>query len=159
MRALTNGKYEMRSYVNTCNGVILLAKKEIPFYALGADTGEQPRTVLSGLDYKIKQQSLYLDGVIYLLGIHDSIVSAFDIINDETVTSIDLPGEQRRIQLVHYKLPSRLDGVAGFVTVGEHPGNSKHASSKLMEMSVVVTEPEPEPSAATLNLVIIVTAA
>uniref|UniRef100_A0A0E0KUJ6 F-box associated beta-propeller type 3 domain-containing protein n=1 Tax=Oryza punctata TaxID=4537 RepID=A0A0E0KUJ6_ORYPU len=167
MRALTNGKYKNESYVNTCNGVILLAKKkktpsgsfilwnpaiaddemeltileglqnksktyklllcrlkslsskvpgghrtfyhcaELVVYTLGAGAGEQARTVLSGLDTKIKRQSLYLDGTIYLLDAEDSIVFAFDV-DDETVTTIDLPGERSR---------------------------TKHANSKLMEMS------------------------
>jgi F-box interacting protein len=184
MRALTDGRYENKSYVNTCNGVILLAMKkktpsrsfilwnpaiaddekkltipeglqdngeyyvaglgygrrsktyklllcrlkclsskgpggcrifyrcaELVVYTLGAGAGagagDQPRTVLSGLDTKIKRQSLYLDGTIYLLDAEDSIVFAFDV-DDETVTAIDLPGER---------------------------SITKHASSKLMEMS------------------------
>ncbi|RLM74060.1 uncharacterized protein C2845_PM15G20230 [Panicum miliaceum] len=60
-----------------------LYSKELLVYTLGG-AQEQPRSLMS----------LYLDGIIYIL--HDcttSVVIAFDV-DDETVTTIDMPGER-----------------------------------------------------------------
>uniref|UniRef100_A0A0D9W8U1 F-box associated beta-propeller type 3 domain-containing protein n=1 Tax=Leersia perrieri TaxID=77586 RepID=A0A0D9W8U1_9ORYZ len=92
------------------HGKIFYHCEELVVYTLGAAAaGEQPRTVLSGLDNKIKHsRSTWTARVIYLLYADDSIVFAFDV-DDETVTPIDLPGH--------------------------HSRNNKHARSRLMEMS------------------------
>ncbi|TVU15951.1 hypothetical protein EJB05_39495, partial [Eragrostis curvula] len=63
-----------------------------------SNTENQPqlRTVLSdNLDAGISHESLYLDGTIYLL--HVEKLFAFDV-DDETVTTIDLPGEGARLE-------------------------------------------------------------
>ncbi|KAK3145667.1 hypothetical protein QOZ80_3BG0255860 [Eleusine coracana subsp. coracana] len=64
--------------------------KELLVYELG----ESPalRTVLSDglLNGEISKKSLYIDGVIYLLHIYNSVILAFDV-DDETVTTIHAP--------------------------------------------------------------------
>ncbi|CAN6297286.1 unnamed protein product [Urochloa humidicola] len=75
---------------------ILRSPKELLVYDLGG-AGEQPRLRAlpssKGLDGEIiNGESLYIDGTIYLLNIHNSTILAFDV-DDETVTTIDLPGK------------------------------------------------------------------
>uniref|UniRef100_A0A0D9X974 F-box domain-containing protein n=1 Tax=Leersia perrieri TaxID=77586 RepID=A0A0D9X974_9ORYZ len=74
---------------------------------------EQPRTVLAGLGGDtIRCRSLYLDGMVYLLIVDKGTVLAFDV-DDETITSTNLPGKR---------------------VVGSETG-SLHLKSELMEMS------------------------
>lgn len=74
--------------------------KELLVYALGGGAGEQPRLRalqvpegMEGVDGRISGESLYMDGTIYLLHIDKSVILAFDV-DDETVATIDLPGER-----------------------------------------------------------------
>ncbi|GJN22873.1 hypothetical protein PR202_gb10477 [Eleusine coracana subsp. coracana] len=118
MRSLAGATYHNRRYVNTCNGVVLLSgeqkpntcvlwnpavadeEKEVtvpvlhPKELLVYELGESPalRTVLSDglLNGEISKKSLYIDGVIYLLHIYNSVILAFDV-DDETVTTIHAP--------------------------------------------------------------------
>uniref|UniRef100_A0A0E0LWA5 F-box domain-containing protein n=1 Tax=Oryza punctata TaxID=4537 RepID=A0A0E0LWA5_ORYPU len=65
---------------------------ELVVYSLGGGAAEQPRTVLAGLDDdKIRRRSLYMDGT--LLNADKETLLAFDV-DDETITSIALPGER-----------------------------------------------------------------
>uniref|UniRef100_J3M0X0 F-box associated domain-containing protein n=1 Tax=Oryza brachyantha TaxID=4533 RepID=J3M0X0_ORYBR len=136
MRALTVGRYWMKKYVNTCNGVILLAEKmesskSFILWNPAIADGEKDETIhasllemdyrVAGLGYGRRSKTFKLllcrnlrmnckgppgpRKPIYHCTQLDSIVFAFNV-DDETVTSIDLPGE--------------------------HSGS---ASSKLMEMS------------------------
>ncbi|CAO2036304.1 unnamed protein product [Urochloa humidicola] len=55
----------------------------------------QLRTIAStGVDRENhNEESLYLDGVVFVLDVDKSVILAFDV-DDETITTIDLPGEQ-----------------------------------------------------------------
>lgn len=185
IRALAGGRYLKKKYVNTCNGIVLLASEitknspttkcvlwnpavadddkevavpcqskgsyrilglgygrrsktyklllsrrcrldceppekmysnELLVYRLGTGGAEeQPRSVMvlpeGTMCGGIIQESLYMDGTIYLL--HDfqsTLILAFDV-DDETVTTIDVPGER------------------------DPDSRSGHARSKLMVMS------------------------
>ncbi|OEL32928.1 hypothetical protein BAE44_0006054 [Dichanthelium oligosanthes] len=150
MRALVGPMYLEKRYVNTCNGVVLLAGKPRPTTCvlwnpaladeekevtvpvsvrddcaiLGLGYGPWSKTYklllthrriaedaldsdpliarfpraaglcTRWLDGRISGESLYIDGTIYLL--HDRLdrpaILAFDV-DDETVTTIDLPGD------------------------------------------------------------------
>jgi F-box interacting protein len=184
MRALTGGRYLRKQYINSCNGIVLLAgekkskrptcvlwnpavadddkevavpcpwkgfyrilglgygrrsktyklllwrrwstiieseppkktySKELLVYTLGGAQQEQPRSLMvfpaaAGMSGAIIPESLYLDGSIYILhNCRTLMVIAFDV-DDETVTTIDIPGER-------------------------DPDWPWHARSKLMEMS------------------------
>ncbi|KAF8748250.1 hypothetical protein HU200_012995 [Digitaria exilis] len=142
MHTLVGTMYLGMRYVNTCNGVVLLAgehrttcvlwnpaiagdekeltgreilglgygprskaykllltrqeerRKELLVYALGGAGEERPqlRSLLSeGLDGAISNESLYMDGTIYLLHLDKRVILAIDV-DDETVTAIDLLG-------------------------------------------------------------------
>ncbi|CAD6262484.1 unnamed protein product [Miscanthus lutarioriparius] len=86
-------------------------KHSLQVYAL---VGGQPRlrpAVSSppGIDGAIQsQESLYMDGTVYLLDVDRSVILAFDV-DDETVTTIGLPGKRDR-------------------------GHPRHVRSRLMEM-------------------------
>ncbi|GJM97063.1 hypothetical protein PR202_ga13961 [Eleusine coracana subsp. coracana] len=69
--------------------------KELLVYRFGATAFPVMRTVStssSNVDGEISNKSLHIDGVIYLLHVFNSVILAFDVDN-ETVTTIDLPGE------------------------------------------------------------------
>uniref|UniRef100_A0A0D9X972 F-box associated domain-containing protein n=1 Tax=Leersia perrieri TaxID=77586 RepID=A0A0D9X972_9ORYZ len=69
---------------------------ELVVHSIGS-AAEQPRTVLAGLDDdKICRRSLYMDGTVYLLNVNKATVLAFDV-DDETITSIDLPLPGERV--------------------------------------------------------------
>ncbi|KAF8702271.1 hypothetical protein HU200_033039 [Digitaria exilis] len=96
MRALTGWRHLGTSYVNTCNGVVLLAPKEFSktckctlWNPAVADVSRE------GVDGQIKQKSLYMDGTIYLLHLEKSAILAFDV-DDETATKISIPGERQQ---------------------------------------------------------------
>ncbi|RCV40234.1 hypothetical protein SETIT_9G036400v2 [Setaria italica] len=141
--------YLEKSYVNTCNGVVLLAggmprpttcvlwnpavadeerevtvpvsarddcailgkPKELLVYALGG-AGQKPRlrTLISdGLDGRISGRSFYMDGTIYLLHFDKSVILASDV-DDETVTTVDLPRERRPWQRLAMSAPLVMSG-------------------------------------------------
>ncbi|RLM75028.1 uncharacterized protein C2845_PM15G20240 [Panicum miliaceum] len=112
MRALFGERYfEDRS--NTYK--LLLCRKDwqrfeysLHVYALGG----QPRlraVSSTGLDTEIhSQESLYMDGTVFVLDVDKKVILAFDV-DDETVTTINLPGKRVR-------------------------GWARHARSTLMEM-------------------------
>ncbi|KAF2920247.1 hypothetical protein DAI22_08g195500 [Oryza sativa Japonica Group] len=69
-------------------------RRNVPVYSLGGGEAKKPRTVLAGLDGDmIHRRSLYMDGTVYLLNADKETVLAFDV-DDETITSIALPGER-----------------------------------------------------------------
>uniref|UniRef100_J3MU27 F-box associated beta-propeller type 3 domain-containing protein n=1 Tax=Oryza brachyantha TaxID=4533 RepID=J3MU27_ORYBR len=67
---------------------------ELLVYSLGSAAEEQPRTLLAGEpgNETIRSRTVYIDGTVYLLNPDKGTVLAFDV-DDEIITSIDLPGE------------------------------------------------------------------
>ncbi|KAK3145660.1 hypothetical protein QOZ80_3BG0255740 [Eleusine coracana subsp. coracana] len=171
MHSLVGETYLDKRYVNTCNGLVLLAggeskpttrshtyklllsrrwkqtttllfsnpaitrhPKELLVYRFGATTLPVIRTVStsSNVDGEISKKSLYIDGTIYLLHVFKSVILAFDVDN-ETVTTIDLPGEHNPttpIMLPHDYLP-----VGGEVEMVTTAVNLYRPKSNLMELS------------------------
>ncbi|CAL5069703.1 unnamed protein product [Urochloa decumbens] len=142
MRSLASRRFLGLSYVNTCNGVVLLATdgysarcrcilwnpavadvvEEVtvpdpsprstylkPTHSIGV-VEKKPIELPAGRDGEIGQEdSLYIDGEIYLLDQKNAIILAFDV-DEEGITSIIVP-------------------------VKHHPDHHIYAVSKLMEMS------------------------
>ncbi|GJN22867.1 hypothetical protein PR202_gb10469 [Eleusine coracana subsp. coracana] len=145
MHSLVGETYLDKRYVNTCNGLVLLAggeskptthPKELLVYRFGATTLPVIRTVStsSNVDGEISKKSLYIDGTIYLLHVFKSVILAFDVDN-ETVTTIDLPGEHNPttpIMLPHDYLP-----VGGEVEMVTTAVNLYRPKSNLMELLAV----------------------
>ncbi|TVU15962.1 hypothetical protein EJB05_39507, partial [Eragrostis curvula] len=115
MRSIVGATYLDTRYVNTCNGIVLLSNEEVSdtcrsktyqllmcaqkgkhckdyllvIYELG-DIKKQPTVLAEGVDGEIDVESLYMDGIIYLRDVTNSVILAFDI-DHETVTSISMP--------------------------------------------------------------------
>ncbi|GJM97058.1 hypothetical protein PR202_ga13956 [Eleusine coracana subsp. coracana] len=111
--------------------VILGHPKELLVYELG----ESPelRTVLSdGLTGEISKKSLYIDGVIYLLHVDNSVILAFDV-DDETVTTIHAPDGHKPNYMEMYDdhTDSDDDDVETVTTVD----NLRRPMANLMELS------------------------
>jgi F-box interacting protein len=107
-------------------------KHSLQVYAL---VGGQPRlrpAVSSppGIDGAIQsQESLYMDGTVYLLDVDRSVILAFDV-DDETVTTIRLPGKLDRDHPRHVR--SRLMEMQGRLCLATNHGHHHRAGLWLL---------------------------
>ncbi|KAL6652130.1 hypothetical protein ACP70R_011055 [Stipagrostis hirtigluma subsp. patula] len=100
-----------------------------------SDGKEQPRlrTVPSTRHeaeiFSSRESSLYMDGMIYILNVDKSVILAFDI-DDETVTTIDLPGERDPSWPRHAR--SNLMEMSGHLCVATNLGHHRRAGLWLL---------------------------
>ncbi|RLM65980.1 hypothetical protein C2845_PM16G18380 [Panicum miliaceum] len=96
-----SGKYRIRlSCGGGGGGPTHRIEYSLVVHSLGdADKQTPPRTVLSaGVDERIKQKSLYMDGTIYLLHLDlekSATILAFNV-DDETVSRLHIPREHQQ---------------------------------------------------------------
>ncbi|TVU44420.1 hypothetical protein EJB05_03861, partial [Eragrostis curvula] len=99
-----------------------IATKKLLVYALGAGGDNKSlRTVLSVGDGEISNKSLYLDGIIYLFHFEKEAILAFDV-DEETVTSIKMPGNQCK---PYYSPFFELQELSGRPCMQTYDGNSR----------------------------------